>query len=110
MRQAYQQTFGIFDYIGQAQIESTRVDPSQSRPFASMELHPGEDTYSVSGTMEFLRVFARSGVGKYFNLSLTEILDYPHHIVREMVKIAEEMRKKEEPVVEAVEKALSEGT
>lgn len=65
-----------------------------SRPLSIIALHPAENTDAGSTIYERIDQFATLQVGKYFNLSLTEFLEYPRDIVIHILEIASKMQEK----------------
>lgn len=78
--QAYETTFGVFDYMAQAMTEHAQLDPDLKRPLASVALHFAEDVSSTSRLYELIRAFKDRKVYSVMGLSLTEFLDLPHDI------------------------------
>lgn len=97
LRQAYQTSFGIFDYFRQAHIDDNAIDPSIKRPLASVALHPAEDWSQM--TTEFDRVvrgFSDNNIGETFKISLLEFLELPiEHAARLMRLGKETLRRKQ---------------
>ena len=113
MRQAYQQTYGIYDYIGQREYEQGAGDPSRHRPFSRTELHLPEDTYAFSFAADAMKTYVNAKIQKWFGISFLEFIDLPHHRVREMIKVAESFTAEESklaaPTIQDIEDTLKKG-
>lgn len=102
LKQAYENTFGIFDYIDYAYAETNITDPKLKRPLASVELHPAIDSSLDSKLYAHIKLFADLEIGKYYNISLSQYLELPHDIanfIRKDCSSRREKRHSEESVI-----------
>lgn len=66
-----------------------------TRPLSIVGMHPAEGTDVGSTIYERIEQFATLQVGKFFNISLTEFLEYPRDIVIHILEVAYKMQPKE---------------
>ena len=78
LQQAYEQSSGLFDYLGQAHKDLSATSPDAKRPLASMAAHKGEDTFAYSRIFDTIKAYADSNVKEYYGMNLQEFLQYPH--------------------------------
>jgi hypothetical protein len=78
LRQAYANTFGIFDYLKQEQLELFSTDAASKRPLAMMALHPAEDHCKGSRIYELIKLFPILKIYQHYGMSLTDFLELPH--------------------------------
>ena len=89
LSEAYDVTFGIFDHLRQAQIESHSPGPSGKRPLASVALHPAEAWADEKTHMELVfKGFAENQVGDIFKISLLEFLELPVEYAERVMRIS----------------------
>lgn len=74
LQQVYEQSSGLFDYLGQAHKEASVAEPNAKRPMASVALHKGEDTFAYSRVFDTIKAYADSNVKEYYGLNLQEFL------------------------------------
>lgn len=86
LQQTYEQSSGIFDYLQQARVEQTITEPAMKRPLSSMAFNQGENTYIYSKVFDTIKAYADNNVKEFYNLSLTELLSYPHVICEFILK------------------------
>lgn len=77
LQQAYEQSSGLFDYLGQARKELNVTTPDAKRPLASVAANKGEDTFAYSRMFDTIKAYADSNVKEYYGMSLQEFLQYP---------------------------------
>lgn len=80
LQQVYEQSSGLFDYLGQAHKEASVTEPNAKRPLASVALHKGEDTFAYSRVFDTIKAYADSNVKEYYGMNLQEFLQYPRAI------------------------------
>lgn len=78
LRDRYETIYGIYNH------DLGAVD----RPMISVAMHSAEDVSTGSLLDERIAMFAEKQVGKWFNISLTEFLDYPPDIVLKILEIS----------------------
>lgn len=79
LRQIYQQSYGIFDHLGQEKKdESLATEPDQKRPLASIAKHPAESVSVASIYHERYTEYRLSNVLKYTGVTWSDFLNYPH--------------------------------
>jgi hypothetical protein len=95
LREAFDQTFGIFDHLKQAQIEEsarTQKRPELCRPLASVALHPAEDWAGEKTHLDLvMEGFAENRVAELFNISFLDFLDLPVEYAARLMKISKLM-------------------
>lgn len=77
LNQAYEQTFGVFDHLGQNNLETIDANPDSKRPMIEVAFHPSEDICARSQLYKTIKEFKDRKVYQYFGLSLLEFLDLP---------------------------------
>lgn len=107
LRQAYENTFGIHDYIEQAITEKSILDPDKKRPLSAVEMHKAIDPSVGSKLYLNIKLFADLDIAKYYNISLEQYLNLPHDIATFIRKDCSERRKKRH---QAEDEVLSELT
>jgi hypothetical protein len=96
LQQAYEDTFGIFNYISQIKQEQTITDPGLKRPLSSVAMHPAEDTSAGSRIRELIKIYARLKVYQNYGLSFTELLELPVEYVDDILMECSKIYKEEE--------------
>lgn len=86
MIEAYETRFGILDHDS----EMAKADS-----LALVRMNEAEEPVRFSPFEERIRHFAEKEIHKHFGLSLTELLDYPRHIVNLIYEVAEDIQKEE---------------
>lgn len=109
LQQAYENTFGIYDYVNQALVEQGLTDPALKKPLASVALHAAEDCCQSSKLYELLRLYSGLKVHDHYRLSLIEFLDLPHDVVDFILKDCVEKQKLEASKTHQVLEELKEG-
>lgn len=94
LKQAYENTFDIFDYVEYAQAEPNIQDPSKKKPLASIEMHKPVDPSIGNRLYAHIKLFADLEIGKYYNISLFQYLDLPHDVASYMRKDCSDRREK----------------
>lgn len=107
LRDAYDQTYGIFDYAKQAYLERSNPSPHVKRPLASVALHPAEDSAGTSHLYYTIEKFGEYKVGERFNLSITEFLELPHEYAELLLKLSESAFKKADVAAQAALNSLA---
>lgn len=110
LQQAYEDTFGVFNYIEQIQKEQTISDPSLKRPLTSVAMHPAEDVSAGSRIKELIKVFALLKVYQNYGLSFTELLELPVEYVDDILEECSKIYKEEEKRATALTQTLSQAT
>lgn len=83
--QAYETTFGIHDYLQEAMMEKSELDPHKKRPLSSVALHFAEDFCSTSRLYEMLDVFIDKNVHATTGLNLEQFLQLPHDVCEQIL-------------------------
>jgi len=96
LRQAYENTFGVFNYAQQAFDESRITDPSLKRPLAIVGMNDAEDYCNTSKLYELVKVYADEKVYDYYHLSLQDFLDLPHDMCDFIIADCKLRRKKDD--------------
>ena len=65
-------------------------DPAVNDPLSLVGYHPKEDLYEGSDLAMLMRKFYKYRIMESFGLSLTEFLQYPMHVVDDLLDIARE--------------------
>lgn len=79
LRQAYQQSSGIFNYENQAQLERTftKQQANQKRPLSSIAAHPSETISVTSIFFNRYREYRKNNVYAFTGLTWLNFLDLP---------------------------------
>lgn len=110
LREAYDQSYGIFDYAKQAYIEKNSTNKELSRPLASVAMHYAEDYAGTSACKNLFTKFVDLKVGERFNISIMEFLEFPREITEMMFEVSERaMRQSNDATTDALN-ALRETT
>ena len=110
LQQAYENTFGIHDYVRQTYNEAAITDPGLKRPLSSVALHPAEDVSAGSRIRELIKVFAKLKVYQQYGLSFTELLELPLEYVDDILKECSKLYKEEEKRAQALSETLNQAT
>ena len=94
LKQAYENTFGIHDYIEQAITEKSILDPDKKNPLSTVELHKPIDPSIGSKLYANIKLFADLEIAKYYNISLEQYLNLPHDVATFIRKDCSDRRKK----------------
>ena len=65
------------------------------RPLAVIAMHPAEDISLVSTIRERVEQFAQLQVGKFFNISFKEFLEFPNDVVLMILETSSKMQQKD---------------
>lgn len=65
------------------------------RPLALIGMHPAEDISGFSTAYERINQFLNLQVGKFFNISFKDFIEFPNDIVIYMLEAAANMQKKD---------------
>jgi hypothetical protein len=108
LQEAYDQAFGIFDYVKQYHSELNSVKAGLKRPLASVALHEPEESSRTSSLFAVMRRYADLKVGERYKLSLTDFLEMPREYVDFIFKDCERALNKATAVTEGVIASLQE--
>ncbi len=87
--QAYDLSFGIFDYIKQRYNEDRIKNPANARPLSSVALHPAEDMSGPGNRYDQIaKAFIEFKMAATLGYNLTEFLDLPVEYVERLMRIA----------------------
>ena len=78
--EAYETSFGIYDYLEQASLESVESQPDKKRPLSSVALHFAEDVSCTSKLYEMLDLFIDRNVLATTGMNWQQFLDLPHDL------------------------------
>lgn len=108
LREAYDVTFGIYDHLGAARLESNPLTaPDAKRPLALVALHPAEDWAGQHTTLEYImRSFADNQVGEIFKISIFEFLDAPVEYAHRLMRIAKKVVESKSSMMAGVNQEL----
>jgi hypothetical protein len=90
LREAYDQSYGIFDYTRQAHIERSTSNKSLYRPLSSVAIHYAEDVVGTDEMASVIEQFGRLRIYERFGLDLIQYLSLPREMFRVVRKQAEE--------------------
>ena len=107
LQQAYENTFGIYDYVRQAYTEVAVTDPGLKRPLSSVAMHEAEDLSAGSRIKELIKVFAKLKVYQQYGLSFTELLELPLEYVDDILLECSKLYKDEEKRAETLSQSLN---
>jgi hypothetical protein len=96
MLENYETLFGIYNH----DLEE------KDRPFALVEMHTAEDTYTSSLLYERMREFAYHKVDSTFQISFLDFLALPVHMATEMMLVAAKEKAREDRGAEEMFKKL----
>ncbi len=99
MTEFYENEFGIFPHFSK----------NHKRPLASVALHPAEELVDDSMLEEAIRVYTKRGIRELYDLSITEFLDLPKHVVNLLIKISDEAGLQKQQIAAGIEKELNQG-
>ena len=87
--QAYDLSFGIYDYIRQRYNEDRDKKPATARPLSSVALHPAEDLSGPNTRFGHIaKAFIEFKMADALGYNLTEFLDLPVEYVELLIRIA----------------------
>jgi hypothetical protein len=109
LNQAYENTFGIYDYVSQAMKERNLAEPSLKEPLSSVSMHYAENYCETSRLYELIQLYEICKIYQIYRISLSEFLEYPHDLVEYMLKTASEKTRKESKQTENMMEELKEG-
>jgi hypothetical protein len=105
--EAYDNTFGIFDHVRQAQLESRSSNADQKRPLASVALHPAEDWAGVDTQLEkVLKGFADNNVKEIFGIGIDVFLNLPVEYAQRIMRISKAVIKRKDTQLGTAENLL----
>lgn len=93
----YEHEYGIFPHL----------QKNPNRPLATVALHPSEEIIDDSLLEEAIRSYTKRGIKELYNLSVTEFLDLPVHVVNLLIKIADETSSQKHQVAASIERELN---
>lgn len=86
--QAYDLSFGIFDYVKQRYDEDRNKNPNTARPLSSVALHPAEDMSGPNTRFGHIaKAFIEFKMAAALGYNLTEFLDLPVEYVDLLIRI-----------------------
>ena len=109
LNQAYENTFGIYDYVGQAMKERNLAEASLKEPLSSVSMHYAENYCETSRLYELIQLYDICKIYQIYRISLSEFLEYPHDVVEYMLKTANEKTRKENSQTENMLEELKDG-
>jgi hypothetical protein len=80
MREAYEQTYKIYDH----------ENLSERRPLSIVAMHPKENTFAYGSMARIFYKYHELEIEKHWHLSIGEFLNYPREYVDLMCKISTE--------------------
>lgn len=109
LNQAYENTFGIYDYVSQAMKERNLTEPNLKEPLSSVSMHYAENYCETSRLYELIQLYDICKIYQIYRISLSEFLEYPHDVVEYMLKTASEKTRKENSQTESMLEELKDG-
>ena len=106
MREAYDQSYGIFDHTAQIVRERQTSDPNAKRPLATVAHHASEATGNYSPVALVVKTFGRLKIYEKFGLSLTDYLQLPREYAESVMRQAEELMTEVDKVTKGIKDQL----
>ena len=106
MREAYDQSYGIFDHTAQIVRERQTSDPHVKRPLASVAHHASEATGNYSPVALVVKTFGRLKIYEKFGLSLIDYLQLPREYAESIMRQAEELASEVSNITKGIQDQL----
>ena len=77
LQEAYEQAYGVFDYIEQERRDLLASSADLKRPLSVIAMHSHEDVSVTNGIMKRIKQFADLNIGETYRISLDDFFDLP---------------------------------